>query len=184
MRELFRKFASKSSNALGTPWAFLIAVASIVLWAISGPVFHFSDTWQLIANTGTTLVTFLMVFLIQNTQNRDGRAIQLKLDELLRGVKGARTRLVDLEDLSDDELSQLQKQFEALHARLDKSKVRRHERHEQLTADALKASKVRAESVAAGTVEADTMRSEDIETVRDAADTDQDTDEDLEDRRR
>lgn len=117
MKELFRKFASRSSNALGTPWAFLIAAASIVVWAISGPVFKFSDTWQLIANTGTTLVTFLMVFLIQNTQNRDARAIHLKLDELLRGVEGARTRLVDLEDLSDDDLAQLQKQFEALQAR-------------------------------------------------------------------
>jgi low affinity Fe/Cu permease len=117
MKEHFRRFASRASNALGTPWAFLIAAASIVVWAISGPVFQFSNTWQLIANTGTTLVTFLMVFLIQNTQNRDARAIQLKLDELLRGVKGARTRLVDLEDLSDDELAQLQKQFEDLHER-------------------------------------------------------------------
>jgi low affinity Fe/Cu permease len=117
MKEHFRRFASRASNALGTPWAFHIAAASIVVWAISGPVFQFSNTWQLIANTGTTLVTFLMVFLIQNTQNRDARAIQLKLDELLRGVKGARTRLVDLEDLSDDELAQLQKQFEDLHER-------------------------------------------------------------------
>jgi low affinity Fe/Cu permease len=114
MNELFRKFAHKTSEAMGSPWAFITAGSIIVGWAVSGPIFGFSDSWQLYINTFTTLVTFLMVFLIQNTQNRDAKAIHLKLDELLRGVKGARTGLVDLEDLSDEELQKLQEQFERL----------------------------------------------------------------------
>jgi low affinity Fe/Cu permease len=119
MNDFFHKFAGRSAELLGTPWAFLVAGMSIVLWALTGPLFHFSDTWQLIANTGTTLVTFLMVFLIQNTQNRDAKAIHLKLDELIRGVRGARNRLVDLEDLSDEELAQLQEEFRRLHEHYD-----------------------------------------------------------------
>jgi low affinity Fe/Cu permease len=114
MRSLFRKFANKTSELVGSPWSFIAAVMIIVIWAISGPLFGFSDTWQLVINTGTTIITFLMVFVIQNTQNRDAKAIHLKLDELLRGVEGARTGLVDLEDLSDEELKQLQAQFEQL----------------------------------------------------------------------
>ncbi|GAB4212055.1 MAG: hypothetical protein OHK0022_47390 [Roseiflexaceae bacterium] len=90
MNELFRKFANKTSDIVGSPWAFIAAVALIIGWAASGPLFGFSDTWQLVINTGTTIITFLMVFLIQNTQNRDARAIHLKLDELIRSVKGAR----------------------------------------------------------------------------------------------
>jgi low affinity Fe/Cu permease len=90
------------------------AVLIIFLWLASGPVFHFSDTWQLIINTGTTIITFLMVFLIQNTQNRDAQAIHLKLDELIRAVQEARTELVDLEDLSDEQLNQLQQEFERI----------------------------------------------------------------------
>jgi low affinity Fe/Cu permease len=112
--ELFRKFSHRVSAMVGSPWAFIIAAAVIVVWAVSGPLFHFSDTWQLVINTGTTIVTFLMVFLIQNTQNRDARAMHLKLDELLKGVHGARTSLVDLEDSSDEELEKLQKAFELL----------------------------------------------------------------------
>jgi low affinity Fe/Cu permease len=92
------------------------------VWAITGPIFNFSDTWQLIINTGTTIVTFLMVFLIQNTQNRDAKAIHLKLDELIKAVKGARTRLVDLEDLSDEELEKLQGEFKRLHEQLEGKK--------------------------------------------------------------
>lgn len=114
MNEFFRKFANKTSAVVGSAWSFLIALVVIVVWGITGPVFRFSDTWQLIINTGTTIVTFLMVFLIQNTQNRDAKAIHLKLDELIRGVKGARTGMVDLEDLSDEELEQLQKEFARL----------------------------------------------------------------------
>jgi low affinity Fe/Cu permease len=124
MNEAFRRFASTASEVLGSAWAFILAAVSIAAWALTGPIFHFSDTWQLMANTGTTLVTFLMVFLIQNTQNRDAKAIHLKLDELIRGVKGARTGLVDLEDLSDEELAQLQKQFQALHERLSERGIK------------------------------------------------------------
>jgi low affinity Fe/Cu permease len=118
MRDAFRKFAHAVSNAVGTPAAFLLALLSIVVWGATGPAFGYSDTWQLVVNTATTIVTFLMVFLIQNTQNRDAKAIHLKLDELLRGVKGARTSLVDLEELSDEELDALQREFRALQERL------------------------------------------------------------------
>ena len=107
----FRHFARKSSAVLGTAWAFIGALIIIAVWGLTGPVFNFSDTWQLIINTGTTIVTFLMVFLIQNTQNRDAKAMHLKLDELIRAVKGARNRLVDLEKLSDEELKELEEQF-------------------------------------------------------------------------
>ena len=117
MKKLFHKFAATSPPPAGSPWAFLLAFLVIVVWAITGPIFNFSDTWQLVINTGTTIVTFLMVFLIQNTQNRDGVAIQLKLDELIRAVEGARTSLVDLEDLSDEEILRLKKEFERLHQR-------------------------------------------------------------------
>src|ERR687886_3059170 len=115
MNEVFRKFSSKTSQIVGSSWAFIIAVIVIVGWAISGPIFHFSDTWQLIINTGTTVVTFLMVFLIQNTQNRDARAIHLKLDELLRAVQEARTELVTLEEQPDEELVKLKEEFQKLH---------------------------------------------------------------------
>jgi len=115
MREFFRKFARKSSEIVGSPPAFLIAIGIVLLWALLGPAFHYSDTWQLVINTGTTIITFLMVFLIQNTQNRDAKAIHIKLDELLRAVKGARTGLVDLENSSDEELDKLLKDFEELH---------------------------------------------------------------------
>ena len=115
MREPFRRFAQIISHAVGSSWAFILAVAVIVTWAVTGPMFHYSDTWQLVINTGTTIITFLMVFLIQNTQNRDAKAIHLKLDELLKGVKGARTSLVNLEQLSDEDLERLQKEFERIH---------------------------------------------------------------------
>jgi low affinity Fe/Cu permease len=110
-QDSFRRFARKSSEVLGSPWAFISAIFIIVVWGVTGPAFHFSDTWQLIINTGTTIVTFLMVFLIQNTQNRDAKAVHLKLDELIRAVQGARNQLVDLEKLSDDELKKLEEQF-------------------------------------------------------------------------
>jgi low affinity Fe/Cu permease len=112
--EFFRSFARRSSGFMGSPAAFAAAIAVVVGWAILGPVYHYSDTWQLVINTGTTIVTFLMVFLMQNTQNRDSKAIQLKLDELLRGVKGARTGLVRLESLTEEELLSLEGEFEAL----------------------------------------------------------------------
>jgi low affinity Fe/Cu permease len=115
VRDAFGVFARQSSNVLGSAWAFILAILIIVVWGTTGPMFHFSDTWQLIINTGTTIVTFLMVFLIQNTQNRDAKAVHLKLDELIRALKGARNRLVDLEKLSDDELKQLEEEFERIH---------------------------------------------------------------------
>lgn len=114
MNEFFRKFAHQTSNVMGLPWTFIVAVGIIIAWAISGPLFHFSDTWQLVINTSTTIITFLMVFLIQNTQNRDAQAIHLKLDELLRAMKGARTGLVDLENMSDEDLQKIQAEFARL----------------------------------------------------------------------
>ncbi len=112
--DAFRVFARRSSKVLGSAWAFAVAILIIVVWAGTGPTFHYSDTWQLIINTGTTIVTFLMVFLIQNTQNRDAKAVHLKLDEIIRAIKGARNELVDLENLSDEDLSKLEKQFQRL----------------------------------------------------------------------
>jgi low affinity Fe/Cu permease len=117
MGEFFRKFARRTSDCLGSAWAFFGAIISIVLWAALGPRFGFSDTWQLVINTTTTIITFLMVFLIQNTQNRDAKAINLKLDELLRAVKGARTGLVGLEDRTEDQLGDLTREFEGVRAR-------------------------------------------------------------------
>jgi low affinity Fe/Cu permease len=114
----FRKFARKISDVVGAPFAFVLALTVIGVWIVSGPIFHFSDTWQLVINTATTIVTFLMVFLIQNSQNRDARVFHLKLDELIKGVRGARTELVDLEELTDEELETMQKEFRLLHERL------------------------------------------------------------------
>lgn len=114
MREAFRHFSHWTAGIVGSPWAFGIAILTIIAWAASGHLFHYSDTWQLVINTGTTIVTFLIVFLIQNTQNRDSRAIHLKLDELIRAVKGARNNLINLQELSDAELDDLDKQFHSL----------------------------------------------------------------------
>jgi len=118
MRDTFRIFASRTAEWVGTPGAFVLGLGLIVLWGLTGPLFGYSDTWQLVVNTATTIVTFLMVFLIQNTQNRDARAIHLKLDELIRGVKGARTAMVALENSTDEELAELQAEFDRLHRRL------------------------------------------------------------------
>src|SRR3989454_4375820 len=107
----FRRFSYRVAAAVGTHRAFLIATAVILAWATTGPLFHFSDTWQLVINTGTTIVTFLMVFLIQNTQNRDSVAMQIKLDELLRALKGAETAMADLEDLTEAELDAFKKHY-------------------------------------------------------------------------
>src|SRR5436309_1631951 len=115
VHDVFHVFARRSSQVLGSAWSFIIAIFVILAWGITGPTFHFSDTWQLIINTGTTIVTFLMVSLIQNAQNRDAQAVHLKLDELIRAVKGARNHLVDVEKLSDDELKKLEEEFERIH---------------------------------------------------------------------
>jgi low affinity Fe/Cu permease len=118
MRDQFHRLALKVSNIVGSPSSFFLAIAVILAWGLTGPLFHYSDTWQLVINTGTTIITFLMVFLIQNTQNRDARVIHLKLDELIRASGKARNSLVDLEELSDAEIEKLEKEFRDLHGRI------------------------------------------------------------------
>ena len=115
MKDIFHKISAKVSNLAGSPSTFLLAFTVIVVWALTGPIFDFSNTWQLVINTGTTIVTFLMVFLIQNTQNRDGKAMQLKLDELILSTT-ARNTFVDLEDLTDEELAVIDREFKKMHA--------------------------------------------------------------------
>ena len=119
VRDVFRVFAQRSATMLGSAWAFSAAALVILIWLVTGPMFHFSNTWQLIINTATTIITFLMVFLIQNTQNRDAKAMHLKLDELIRAIKNARDELVDLEDLSDEELKKLEEQFRGMRQRAE-----------------------------------------------------------------
>ncbi|HKG12130.1 MAG TPA: low affinity iron permease family protein [Pyrinomonadaceae bacterium] len=114
MNELFRKFSHVTSEIVGSSWSFIAAVLIIALWAATGPAFGYSNTWQLVINTGTTIITFLMVFLIQNTQNRDAQAMHLKLDELLRAVKGARVSMANIENLPDEELKRLSEEFKQL----------------------------------------------------------------------
>src|SRR5262245_55068507 len=113
----FVRFAKLMSRLTGRPIAFLLALATVVVWAVTGPLFGFSDTWQLVINTGTTIITFLMVFLIQNTQNRDTEAVHIKLDELLRATKGAHNALLDLEELEEVELDTIRAKYEGLAAR-------------------------------------------------------------------
>ncbi len=122
MQEQFRQFSHNISIAAGSPNTFIISLLIILIWAVTGSFFNFSDTWQLVINTGTTIITFLMVFLIQNTQNREARATQLKLDELIRAVHGARNRLIELENLSDEDLDKFSQEF---HELLEKEKTRR-----------------------------------------------------------
>jgi low affinity Fe/Cu permease len=117
IRAAFRVMASATASAVGSPYAFILAVFVVAVWVALGPVFHYSDTWQLVINTTTTIITFLVVFMIQNTQNRDSRAIHLKLDELIRAVDAARNRMVDLEDLPDEELARLAQEFRRLGGR-------------------------------------------------------------------
>jgi len=124
--DAFRVFARHSAIILGSAWAFTGAALVIAVWLLTGPTFHFSDTWQLIINTATTIITFLMVFLIQNTQNRDAKAVHLKLDEMIRALKGARNQLVDLEDLSDEELKKLEEQFQRLRKKAEHNGTRSH----------------------------------------------------------
>jgi low affinity Fe/Cu permease len=113
-KDHFGQFANSCSTYLGSRWAFAAAVGIIIVWGVTGPLYHFSDTWQLVINTGTTIVTFLMVFLIQNTQNRDARAINLKLNELIDAIKSAKNEMIDIEHLSDAELDILAQRYEAI----------------------------------------------------------------------
>jgi low affinity Fe/Cu permease len=123
MHDLFRRFAHRISELVGSPWVFVLALLVIIGWAITGPVFSYSDTWQLVINTGTTIVTFLMVFLIQNTQNRDSRAVHLKIDELLRSIGRARTDLVTIENMSEEELRRLETEFRELAEKVAKKRA-------------------------------------------------------------
>lgn len=125
MKDIFRKVSYKVSSVTGSPLAFLGAVLLVLIWMISGPIFGYSDTWQLAINTFTTIMTFLMVFLIQNTQNRDTQAIHLKLDELIKSNKGARDSLVDVEELADSEIEKFKEEFKKLHDKYDRELVKR-----------------------------------------------------------
>jgi low affinity Fe/Cu permease len=122
-RNAFRTFSHWVAERVGSPMAFFVGLFVVVVWSITGPLFHYSDTWQLVINTGTTIVTFLMVFLIQSTQNRDAKAMQLKLDELIRAVTSARNNLVDLENCTDDELARLEKEFKKVRLRAQRSNI-------------------------------------------------------------
>jgi low affinity Fe/Cu permease len=114
MNRAFHKISTKAADWFGSPAAFLAALVFLLIWGVTGPLFHFSDTWQLIANTATNIITFLMVFVIQNSQNRDSKAIQLKLAELIRATEGTRNAMVNLEDLSDEQMARLRMEFEQL----------------------------------------------------------------------
>src|ERR1041384_4870073 len=116
----FHVFATRAAYVVGTKWAFLMALLSIVVWLVSGSYFHYSDTWQLVINTGTTVITFLVVFLIQNTQNRDARAIHLKLDEIIKSIDKAHNEMIDIEHLSDEELQDLAKHYEHIRAECER----------------------------------------------------------------
>lgn len=132
---MFRKISTKISNAVGTAGSFFVALMIVVVWALTGSLFNYSDTWQLVINTGTTIVTFLMVFLIQNTQNRDSKALHLKLDELIR-TSSARNKFVDLEDLTDSELEIIDEQFKKLHNRENQpTDPVMHKLHEKIAAE-------------------------------------------------
>jgi len=131
MSEWFHRFAHHVSNIVGSPITFACAVVLILVWAALGPAMKYSTTWQLIVNTGTTIATFLMVFLVQNTQNRDARAIHLKLDELIRGVKGARNTLIDLENCTEEELAQLEREYKRLHEHAGEVRTRKARSRDQ-----------------------------------------------------
>jgi len=131
MHDFFTRLARWASNVVAHPLAFIAAVASVLIWAACGPVFHYGENWQLVINTGTTILTFLMVFLLQNTQNRDSRAMHLKLDELLRAIKGARTELVDLENVTEAELARYADEFKKLHLQYADALVKRRRHRKQ-----------------------------------------------------
>src|ERR1051326_569685 len=125
----FHTFAGRASQVVGSKWAFTFATLLIACWAVLGPYFHYSDTWQLVVNTATTMVTFLIVFLIQNTQNRDARAIHLKLDEIIHALKGARNEMIQIENLSDADLEIISKSFEKVRAECEARKSRKSNSH-------------------------------------------------------
>ena len=122
MDRIFTRVASQIAGWAGQPATFLLALTIVAIWGVTGPLFQWSDTWQLVINTGTTIVTFLMVFLIQNTQNRDAKTFHLKLDELIKAVKGARNKMIDLDDMTDEELERIRKEFQRLSGRREQIK--------------------------------------------------------------
>lgn len=125
----FGRMAAQAARSVGSAWAFMLAALTIVFWAISGPYFHYSDTWQLVINTATTVITFLVVFLIQNTQNRNDRALHLKLDEVIRSIRSARNEMIDIEKLSDAELEQLAKQYHHVREEWELRRAKKHPTH-------------------------------------------------------
>ena len=147
MRKVFTSFATKTSQIVGSPWSFLVAFLIVIAWGASGPLFNFSDTWQLVINTGTTIITFLMVFLIQNTQNRDAKAMHLKLDELISATKAAHNEMIDIEDLSDDKLQEIAAYYKQKKEECDDEEVKAIAKDvvEQVAED--KAEKVAGENV-------------------------------------
>jgi low affinity Fe/Cu permease len=136
MKDAFRKFSARIANATGSAGAFILATMVVVVWAITGPAFNFSSNWQLVINTGTTIVTFLMVFLIQNAQNRDGKAVQLKLDELIRSSRVARDKFMGLEDLTDEDIAVINDEFKVLHEKqIVKEDSRLNKLHSKIQAE-------------------------------------------------
>lgn len=150
MNERFHRIANKVSSVTGSPGTFLLALFIVLVWALTGPMFDFSETWQLVINTGTTIITFLMVFLVQNTQNRDAKAMQLKLDELIRSSRAARDDFLGLENLNDDELKALDEQFKEIQAAQSESRLMKRLRaklqseHERRKQGGLKHQAIRA----------------------------------------
>lgn len=129
MHEVFRRFAKLTSDFVGNAWTFVMAIVIIVIWGTSGPLFNFSDTWQLVINTGTTIVTFLMVFLIQNTQNRESKALHIKLDEVIRSIRSAKNQIINAENMSDEELEKLMLDYGKLCELHEERKRKRHQTH-------------------------------------------------------
>jgi low affinity Fe/Cu permease len=127
----FGRAASAIASFVGSPWMFLLAVVTVVLWGVLGPAYRYSDTWQLVINTGTTIVTFLMVFLIQNTQNRDAKAIHLKLDEIIRSIHHAHNEMIDIEKLSDKELKELAAHYERIRAECERREAQQDDEEEE-----------------------------------------------------
>ena len=155
MRKFFTSFSSKTAHIVGSYWAFLIALAVVLAWGLTGPMFHYSDTWQLVINTGTTIITFLMVFLIQNTQNRDAKAMHLKLDELLVAVKQAHNEMVDIEDLDDEQLEKIAELYRKKKERSSSEmsgKAIRDDIQEAATVTAREVAKETAKQVAEGEI--------------------------------
>jgi low affinity Fe/Cu permease len=146
IRDKFHRFSHKAADAVGSPAAFIAGLAVIAVWVVTGPVFRYSDTWQLVINTGTTIITFLMVFIIQNTQNRDSRAIHLKLDELIRSGRRARNEMVGLENLSDEDLDALQNEFTQLREQAEHKLHSIQEQRLRRTAHATPAAKGKSNS--------------------------------------